>query len=127
MSRTNSSATEIGSSFNHINIDGTNSGAIMFIRRGMSDKPEGCCCINIYTNDNAQGSNGSVLAGSKIKMKNPGVHLYFGDLEFGGGYSIPPRSSTRRTVGAPLDFGSIFLFVFVPVLLTMLLSSTMLQ
>ncbi|GMI69267.1 hypothetical protein HRI_000596000 [Hibiscus trionum] len=126
MPRTTSSASEIGlGSFNRINIDGTNSGATMFTRRSMSDKPEGCCCINIYTNSNVQGANGSVLVGSKIKMKNPGVHLYFGDLKFGGGYSIS-RSSTRRTAGAPLDFGSIFLFVFVPVILTMLLSSMML-
>ncbi|KAK8717925.1 hypothetical protein V6N13_045175 [Hibiscus sabdariffa] len=114
MSRTTSVTPEIGlGSFNHIDIEGTNSGATMSVRRGISDKPEGCCCINIYTNSNVQGTNSSVLVGSKIKMKNPGVHLYFGDLKFGHGQSIS-RSSTGRTAGAPLDFGSIFLFVFVP-------------
>ncbi|KAL4368595.1 hypothetical protein GQ457_05G007530 [Hibiscus cannabinus] len=89
----------------------------MFIPHGTSDKPGGCCCINIYTNNNLQGSNGSVLVGSNIKMKNPGVHLYFGDLKFGEGSLI-----TRRPTGSTLDFGSIFLFVFVSIILTLLLS-----
>ncbi|KAK8494005.1 hypothetical protein V6N11_037543 [Hibiscus sabdariffa] len=118
MSRTTGSAPEIGlGSSDRINIEGTNSGATMFVPHGTSDKPGGCCCINIYTNSNVQGTNGSVLVGSNIKMKNPGVHLYFGDLKFGEGSSI-----TRRPVGSTLDFGSIFLFVFVPIILTLLLS-----
>ncbi|GMI98681.1 hypothetical protein like AT2G20362 [Hibiscus trionum] len=119
MSRTIGSEPAIGSgSFGRINIEGTNSGATMFVPRGMSDKPEGCCCINIYTNSNVQGTNSSVLVGSNIKMKNPGVHLYFGDLKLGEGSSI-----TRRPAGSTLDFGSLFLFVFVPVILIMLISS----
>ncbi|KAE8703995.1 hypothetical protein F3Y22_tig00110462pilonHSYRG00486 [Hibiscus syriacus] len=123
MSRPTSSASEIGSgSSDRINIDGTNAGATMFVRRGTSNKPEGFCCINIYANSNVQGTNSSVLLGSNIKMKNPGVRLYFGDLKFGDGSSIP-GSSTGRPAGSTIDFGSIFLFVFVPVILTMLLSS----
>ncbi|KAE8701408.1 hypothetical protein F3Y22_tig00110548pilonHSYRG00926 [Hibiscus syriacus] len=122
MSRTTSNVPEFGlGSFDRIDIDGTNAGATMFVRRGMSDKSEGCCCINIYTNSNVQGANGSVLIGSNIKMKNPGVHLYFGDLKFGD-RSLISGSSTGGPAGSALDYGSIFLFVFVPVILTMLLS-----
>lgn len=112
-------------SLNRINLEGSNAGATMFIRRGMSGQPEGCCCINIYTNGNVQGSNSSVLLGSKIKMKNPGVHLYFGDIKLGEGEgsSATPMSITRRTAGATLEFGSMVLFVLVPLILFLWLSS----
>ncbi|XWS36504.1 hypothetical protein CRYUN_Cryun20dG0090400 [Craigia yunnanensis] len=103
-------------SLNSINLEGSNDGTTMFIRRGMSGEPEGCCCINIYTNSNVQGTNSSVLLWSNIKIKNPGIHLYFGDLKLGEG-SATPRSITRRRGGATLEFGSMFLFVFIPVIL----------
>ncbi|XVE77997.1 hypothetical protein DITRI_Ditri13aG0108800 [Diplodiscus trichospermus] len=109
-------------SFNRINVEGSNAGATMFIRRGMSGEAEGCCCINIYTNSNVQGTNSSVLLGSNIKIKNPGVHLYFGDLKPGEG-SASPRSSARRTARAALEFGSILLFVLIPLILLFCLSS----
>ncbi|EOX94306.1 Uncharacterized protein TCM_003895 [Theobroma cacao] len=115
------STPEIGlGSFNRVNLEGSNAGATMFIRRGTAGEPEGCCCINIYTNSNIQGANNSLLLGSNIKMKNPGVHLYFGDL------TLDPGSITRRTAGATLEFGSLFLFVFIPVILFLLLSSLLL-
>ncbi|XVF81076.1 hypothetical protein PTKIN_Ptkin15bG0127400 [Pterospermum kingtungense] len=109
-------------SFNRINLEGSNAGAAMFNRRGMSGEPEGCCCINIYTNSNVQGTNSSVLLGSKIKMKNPGVHLYFGDIKLGEG-SATPRSVTRRTASARLEFGSMVLFMLIPLILFLWLSS----
>ncbi|MBA0702286.1 hypothetical protein Goari_020741 [Gossypium aridum] len=115
-------------SFNTINIEGTNAGATMIIRHGTSGEHEGCCCINIYTNSNVQGCNSSVLVGSNIKMKNPGVHIYLGDLKFGGGGCSKPRSFSRRRTGggATVDFSSVFLFVFVPVILSLLLSHVLL-
>ncbi|XWS47048.1 hypothetical protein CRYUN_Cryun14cG0119900 [Craigia yunnanensis] len=113
-------------SLNRINLEGSNAGATMFIRRGLLGEPEGCCCINIYTNSNVQGTNNSVLIGSNIKMKNPGVHLYFGDLRLGEG-SATPRSITRRTAGSTLESGRLFLFVFIPVILFMWLTSLLLK
>ncbi|XVF32315.1 hypothetical protein REPUB_Repub17cG0071300 [Reevesia pubescens] len=126
MSRTRNTP-EIGlGSLNSINLEGHNAGATMFIRRGgMSGEPEGCCCINIYVNSNVQGSNGSVLVGSKIKMKNPGVYLSFGDLMSGEGCSTP-RSITRRRAGNMLEFGTMFLFMFIPIILFLWLSSLLL-
>ncbi|XWS31359.1 hypothetical protein CRYUN_Cryun23aG0069600 [Craigia yunnanensis] len=125
MSRTSiTPEISLGSS-NHVSFEGSNAGATMFIRRGMSGEPEGCCCINIYTNSNVQGTDTSVLLGSYIKIKNPGAHHYFGDLKLGEGFPIP-RSVSRRTTGATLEFDSIVLFVLIPVILFLLLSSLLL-
>ncbi|OMP12665.1 hypothetical protein COLO4_02903 [Corchorus olitorius] len=113
-------------SLNRVNLEGSNAGATMFIRRGMAGEAEGCCCINIYTNSNVQGTNSSVLLGSNIKLKNPGVHLYFGDLKFGQ-EEFPGSIRRRRTRSATLEFGgSMFMFVFIPVILFLLLSSLLL-
>ena len=125
MSRTRTTPEISLGSMNRINLEGSNAGATMFIRRGLSGESEGCCCINIYTNSNVQGTNNSVLLGSKLKLKNPGVHLYFGDLRLGEG-SATPRSITRIIGGSKLEFGSLFLFVFIPVILLMWLTSLLL-
>ncbi|KAH1129844.1 hypothetical protein J1N35_001222 [Gossypium stocksii] len=104
-------------SMNRINLDGSNVGATCFIRRGISsDPPEGCCCINIYSNSNVQGSNSSLLLGSNIRIKNSGVHLYFRDLKLGE----EPRSTSRRAA----EFGTI---VLLPLLLFLCLLSSLLM
>ncbi|XVF21498.1 hypothetical protein REPUB_Repub12eG0095300 [Reevesia pubescens] len=123
MSRTSSTPEMRLGSMNRINLEGSNGGATMLIGRGISDEPEGCCCINIYTNSNVQGTNGSFLVGSNIIMKNPGVHLYLGDLKLGEGSPTSRSITRRRTADATLEFGSMFLFVFIPVILFLWLSS----
>ncbi|KAL5231370.1 hypothetical protein ABZP36_030146 [Zizania latifolia] len=35
----------------------------------------GCCCINIYVNNNVQGVTNSVLVRSKVAMRDPGARL----------------------------------------------------
>ncbi|CAH8355143.1 unnamed protein product [Eruca vesicaria subsp. sativa] len=37
--------------------------------------------INIYVNSNVQGSCGSVMLGSKVKLRDPGVHLHIEGLK----------------------------------------------
>ncbi|XP_021893806.1 uncharacterized protein LOC110811577 [Carica papaya] len=69
--------------FSTINLKGRNVGAEMFIDNcitGESDFKD-YCCINIYINNNIQGVNNSILEGSEVRMKDPGVSLYFGDLK----------------------------------------------
>ncbi|KAJ0113265.1 hypothetical protein Patl1_01687 [Pistacia atlantica] len=69
-------------SFSRVNLEGTNIGAAMFARRGTTAEPQDCCRIKIYVNNNVQGVNNSVLLGSEVKMRDPGVCLYFGDIKF---------------------------------------------
>ncbi|XP_022727880.1 uncharacterized protein LOC111283571 [Durio zibethinus] len=122
MSRSRTPESSLGS-MNRINFEGSNAGATMFIRRGTPDEQtEGCCCVNIYTNSNVQGTNSSVLLGSNIKMKNPGVHLYFGDLKLGE-ETATPTSISRRAAGATLEFGTLFLPVFILLILLLWLYS----
>ncbi|XP_031250207.1 formimidoyltransferase-cyclodeaminase-like [Pistacia vera] len=70
-------------SFSRVNLEGKNIGAAMFARRGTTADSQDCCRIKIYVNNNVQGVNNSVLLGSEVKMRDPGVCLYFGDIKFG--------------------------------------------
>ncbi|KAK9201418.1 hypothetical protein WN944_016620 [Citrus x changshan-huyou] len=65
-----------------VNLDGTNVGATMFVRRNASgESSPDCCCLNIYINNNVQGVNNSILVGSEVKLRDPGVRIYFfGDV-----------------------------------------------
>ncbi|KAK8631066.1 hypothetical protein V6N13_079830 [Hibiscus sabdariffa] len=112
-------------SLNRINLEGSNVGATTFIRRGGSpgEPPEGCWCINIYTNSNVQGTNSCVLLGSNIRIKNSGVHLYFGDLKLGEESCSAPRSISRMATGGTAELGSIVMLVLVPLFLLVWLSS----
>ncbi|PQQ17548.1 uncharacterized protein Pyn_26199 [Prunus yedoensis var. nudiflora] len=71
--------------FERINLEGKSTGAAFFIRPGTGAETHSghCCCINIYINSNVQGANNSFLDGSCVKMKDPGVHLFFGDVKLG--------------------------------------------
>ncbi|KAE8660393.1 Detected protein of unknown function [Hibiscus syriacus] len=129
MSRTSTRTTpEISlGSLNRINLEGSNVGATTFIRRGSSssgEPPEGCCCINIHTNSNVQGTNSCVLLGSVIRIKNSGVHLYSGDLKLGEECCCSGSRSISRVRTA--EFGSILMLVSVPLFLFVCLSSLLL-
>lgn len=69
-------------SFEYINLDGKNVGATMhFHNRSTKGEPKkDCCCINIYVNNNVQGVSNSVLHNSEVKMRDPGISLYFEDF-----------------------------------------------
>ncbi|KAM7262556.1 hypothetical protein ACFE04_000239 [Oxalis oulophora] len=74
--------------FEHVNMKGRNVGASMYIRQRSGvcsaerlPNDQECCCINIYVNNNIQGVNNSILFGSQVRMRDPGVSLYFGDMK----------------------------------------------
>ncbi|MED6147519.1 hypothetical protein PIB30_044704 [Stylosanthes scabra] len=75
--------------FECINLDGKNVGATMRLQRrskkGEAKEEEHCCCINIYVNNNVQGVSNSVLHGSEVKMRDPGVSLYFENFKIDKG------------------------------------------
>lgn len=73
-------------SFEYINMDAKNVGATMKVHhRSTKGESKDCCCINIYVNNNVQGVTNSVLHDSEVRMRDPGVRLYFEDLMFDKG------------------------------------------
>ncbi|KAG5043638.1 hypothetical protein JHK85_007936 [Glycine max] len=69
-------------SFEYINLEGENVGATMRVQhRSTKGESKDCCCINIYVNNNVQGVSNSVLHGSEVRMRDPGVSLYFENLK----------------------------------------------
>lgn len=113
--------------FERINLEGKNTGAAFFIRPGTGAETHSsdCCCINIYINSNVQGANNSFLDGSCVKMNDPGVHLFFGDVKLGKSLrrNKMKRKRRRKKEESPSaskqQLGScpIFLFVFFPFIL----------
>ena len=113
--------------FERINLEGKNTGASFSIRPGIGAEPHSsdCCCINIYINNNVQGANSSVLHGSCVKMKDPGVYLFFGDVKFGKSFLLRTNRVKRKrkkkrketlSGSKQLGFWPTFLFVFIPFL-----------
>ncbi|KAJ4890933.1 hypothetical protein Rs2_30681 [Raphanus sativus] len=64
-----------------INLNGRNVGAVMVAPRDVDVASQSGCRINIYVNSNVQGTCGSALFGSKVKIRDPGVHLHIEDLK----------------------------------------------
>ncbi|KAH1195074.1 hypothetical protein GmHk_19G055685 [Glycine max] len=90
-------------SFEYINLDGKNVGATMRLQhRSSKGESKDCCCINIYVNNNVQGVSNSVLHGSEVRMRDPGVSLYFENLKVDKG-----TPSSNKTLcwdsGSPLQ------------------------
>lgn len=65
------------------NLEGTNVGASMIIHRGgsglLSGEMNDSCGVNIYVNNNIQGLNNSIMIGSRLYMRDPGVWLTLKD------------------------------------------------
>lgn len=76
-------------SFQRVNLEGRNVGATLSVRRNgntgggeSQSESERSCCINIYVNNNTQGVNNSILVGSDVRLRDPGVRFYFhGDVK----------------------------------------------
>lgn len=64
-----------------INLNGRNVGAVMVAPRDVDVASQSGCRINIYVNSNVQGTCGSALFGSKVKLRDPGVHLHIQDVK----------------------------------------------
>lgn len=101
-------------SFERVNLKGRNIGAAMFMpssdTRGESHD---CCCINIYINNNIQGINNSILHGSEVKLRDPGVSLFFGDVKLDRGSQTNKKRVCQENniLGIGLGFCLRFLFV----------------
>ncbi|GFY99532.1 hypothetical protein Acr_13g0009320 [Actinidia rufa] len=70
-------------SFERLNLGGKNVGAAMTKQCSSSGESLGCYNINIYINNNVQGVNNSVLVGSEVKMRDPGVCFSMRGVKFG--------------------------------------------
>lgn len=109
-----------------INLEGKNTGATFLLHGGTGGESHDCCCINIYINNNIQGANNSILHKSGIKMRDPGVYLFFGDVKLG---KRSLRSNNKRKKNkaskssAKLASSTILLFVFMSILLLVSLLS----
>uniref|UniRef100_A0A6M2F066 Uncharacterized protein n=1 Tax=Populus davidiana TaxID=266767 RepID=A0A6M2F066_9ROSI len=69
-------------SFDRVNLKGRNVGATMFVRHGVKDiEPQDSYCINIFVNNNVQGVNNSILLGSEVSMRDPGVSIFLEDMK----------------------------------------------
>ncbi|CAN8271036.1 unnamed protein product [Cochlearia groenlandica] len=64
-----------------INLNWRNFGAVMAAPRDVDISSQSGSRINIYVNSNVQGTCGSVLFGSKAKLRDPGVHLRIQDVK----------------------------------------------
>lgn len=108
--------------FEHINLEGKNTGAAFVIRPGSEAESHThhCCCINIYINNNVQGANNSLLHGSFVKMRDPGVHLFFRDIKLGKSLRINKRRRKKKespSSSEPGTFPIVLFAIFIPFLL----------
>ncbi|KAK7245310.1 hypothetical protein RIF29_40149 [Crotalaria pallida] len=111
-------------SFEYIKLDGKNVGATMHLhhRSTKCEPGKDCCCINIYVNNNVQGVSNSVLHDSEVKMRDPGISLYFEGFKVGkGNPTYKKRGCWRDTLGFWL---CIFIFLALVLFLSLLLFST---
>ncbi|OVA02298.1 hypothetical protein BVC80_9099g97 [Macleaya cordata] len=83
-----------GSSADHVNLKGTNTGATAVFHQNPTGDSSNCYNINIYVNNNVQGINNSIVLGSDIRMGAPGVHLSFRDLNLKKG--SPRRNKEKK-------------------------------
>nr|KYP62405.1 hypothetical protein KK1_016937 [Cajanus cajan] len=109
-------------SFEYINLDGENVGATMHLHhRSTKSEPKDCSCINIYINNNVQGVSNSVLHDSEVRMRDPGISLYFENLKVDKGTST---SHKRFCWGKRLGFLLCILNLLALLFLLVLLFST---
>ncbi|PON44389.1 Transmembrane protein [Parasponia andersonii] len=99
-------------SFERINLQGKNSGASFSLHRGDGSDSHDCCCINIYINNNVEGATNSVLYESEVQMRDPGVHLFFGDVKLGTKSKRTNKKRKNKTSrSSTTNVGSLFAFV----------------
>ncbi|GAV77388.1 hypothetical protein CFOL_v3_20859 [Cephalotus follicularis] len=105
--------------FKRVNLEGSNVGAAMHIRRGVTGEKQDCCSINIYVNNNIQGVNISCLLGSEVKLRNPGVCLYFGEVELDRGWGGLNMRNKDNATGLKIGCCVLVLSVIILLLLTL--------
>lgn len=108
----------IPESSERIKLEGINAGASFSLHQGNGAAPHDCCCINIYINNNIQGANNSLLCESEVNMRDPGVHLFFGDIKMGKrSLGTKRKRKKNRSTSSAYNLGSLFAFVFSILLL----------
>lgn len=108
--------------FEYINLDGKNVGATMRLHhRSTKGELKDCCCINIYVNNNVQGVTNSVMHDSEVRMRDPGVSLYFEDLKID---KVTPSYYKRLCLGDKLGSCICILILLAILFLLVLLLST---
>ncbi|KAJ4956021.1 hypothetical protein NE237_012804 [Protea cynaroides] len=106
----------------HVKLGGRDVGAETTIHHSPEGESHKCCRINIYVNNNVQGVNNSILFGSKVMMRDPGVHSSWRDwnVDEGDTESKPrKRKMKRKKPAVTLGFCVIFLFIFLLLILLM--------
>ncbi|KAK6940600.1 hypothetical protein RJ641_030131 [Dillenia turbinata] len=111
------------SSLDCVDLEGKNVGASMILQHRGGRELEDFCSINIYINNNIQGVNNSILVGSEVQMRDPGVCLSFRDVRFDD-----ERPETRRMNGRDNFGGGLGLFgMFACAILSLFLLSSLFQ
>ena len=106
-----------------VNLENANAGASFSLRQGNGAESHDCCCINIYINNNVQGVNNSALCDSEVNMRDPGVHLFFGDVKLGKRSQRAARKKkSKGSTSSSHNLGPLFAFI-ISVLLLLSISS----
>lgn len=109
-------------SFEHVKLEEMGFGAAMFVRRGCAGESKDSCCVNIYINSNVQGVSNSILVGSEVRMGNPGVSLYFGDIKLANGHKKRRRyQRIKWRFGLGIFVVSLLVFALLLLLLLLIL------
>lgn len=98
-----------------INLNGRNVGAVMVAPRDVDVASQSGCRINIYVNSNVQATCGSVLLGSKVKLRDPGVHLHIEDVK------MPREDGSREKEMRLIKVGLCLVCLFNIILVLILL------
>ncbi|KAI3428907.1 uncharacterized protein J3R85_008920 [Psidium guajava] len=108
-------------SFDHVKLEETGFGAAMIVRRGCAGESKDTCCINIYINSNVQGVSNSILVGSEVRMAEPGVSLYFGDVKLTNAHKRRRYQRTKWSFGLVSLVISLLVFALLLSLLLLIL------
>ncbi|CAN8257539.1 unnamed protein product [Cochlearia groenlandica] len=91
-----------------INLNGRNVGAVMVAPRDVDIASQSGCRINIYVNNNVQGTCGSALFGtSKVKLRDPGVHLHIENIKMSCADADGSRQEEMRLIKVGLCLGGV--------------------
>ncbi|CAH9093813.1 unnamed protein product [Cuscuta europaea] len=94
--------------FESIKMEGTNIGASM-----VTSESRYSGCINIYINNNIQGVNHSILLGSRVDLRDPGIRFSINGLTF---QLEPQQHKTRGNfvwLASSLLLFSLFVITFL--------------
>lgn len=113
-----------------ITSDGSSTGAAMFVHHpqpGTAAVAGDCCCINIYVNNNIQGVTNSILFGSKVVMRDPGVRLQFSEDSRRKGKTSSFGLRDKMKISSSIKLEVWILLSLLPVFVFSIISKLILQ